>query len=88
MVRHLVLVVAAVTLGSTANGSIIQWSIADGGNGNFYEQIVTPGVIRDWAASKADAEAMVNRALEHTPPDEAAPAASPPRSRGVAGGAG
>ncbi len=49
--------VMMVVFGSPA-GAATQWKIGDGGTGNFFEQIVTPGVSRDWAASKADAEAM------------------------------
>lgn len=45
--------------GSDANGSIIQWSVADGGNGHYYELVgdhSDPSQIWSWEDSKIMAE--------------------------------
>ncbi|MFM7568580.1 MAG: hypothetical protein ACKO8O_07765, partial [Betaproteobacteria bacterium] len=39
-----------------AESSVVQWRVEDGGNGHYYDIIVTP--VQSWLTSKAQAEAM------------------------------
>lgn len=41
---------------STSQAALTEWSIAEGGNGHYYDVVVTP--LQTWVASKAQAESM------------------------------
>lgn len=53
--------ISAFALAHSASASLVlhQWKIEDGGNGNFYGQVFTPSITREWADSKLDAESHV-----------------------------
>jgi hypothetical protein len=50
-------VLVAIMFGFTATGTPVQWEIADGGNGHWYEAILAPGGIT-WTQARSAAEAM------------------------------
>jgi hypothetical protein len=43
-------------IASTSNAALTEWRISDGGNGHYYDVVVTP--LQTWVASKAQAESM------------------------------
>lgn len=52
-------VVTAISclMSSTARADLIEWAVADGGNGHFYEVIMAPLGGINWIDAQADAEA-------------------------------
>lgn len=56
MHSHIAIVAATAAVVSTSHASITQWTVENGGNGHYYDIIVTP--LQSWVAAKAQAEAM------------------------------
>ena len=46
----------AAVISTSSNAAITEWRIEDGGNGHFYDIVVTP--LQSWVESKAQAESM------------------------------
>jgi len=51
-----ILAASVAALAGTANAAVVQWTVEDGGNGHYYDIIVTP--LQSWLTSKAQAESM------------------------------
>lgn len=48
--------IATASVATAANGAITQWRVEDGGNGHYYDIVVTP--LQSWVASKTQAESQ------------------------------